>query len=145
MPNKKVVIKKDPLLGNEETQTEKPAKVEKVEKAETKVEAGLKTPGKSIKEKAAINFPNDVVAQTKFILDNSEKVNFIVPMGENEAVGAFETVQINGYKLTIQKGILVNIPLAVANLIADKYRINMAAGQEKRLDRASADVSAALE
>lgn len=145
MPEKKVVIKKDPLLEEGESQVEKPAKVEKVEKAKTKIETGLKTPGKSIKEQALAKFPNDVVAQTKFILDNGEKVNFIVPMGENEAVGAVETTQINGYKLTIQKGILVNIPLAIANLIAEKYRINMAAGQEKRLDHVAADVTAALE
>jgi hypothetical protein len=77
----------------------------------------------------------DIVAQTKAILDAQEHTNFIIPMADGEQEGAYDTIQINGYKLTIKKGVMVNIPIAVANLLAEKYRINMTAGMNKRIDR----------
>ncbi len=135
--NKKVA---DPLLGNQES--------DKSEKSETGTNVKTATPKlapktamEKVKADAIAKFPKDIVLQTKYILDNSEHVNFIVPKIEGET-GA-EEVQINGYKLTIQKNVMVSIPKQVAQLIAEKYRINMTAGQEKRVDRAT-DVSEAL-
>lgn len=85
----------------------------------------------------------DIIAETKEILAKGPHTNFIIPLAEGEAVGSFETVQINGYKLTIQKGTMVNIPVSVANILAEKYRIAMTAGQDKKVDRAP-DVQDAL-
>jgi hypothetical protein len=85
----------------------------------------------------------DIIAETKAILKKKPHTNFIIPLADGEAVGSFETVQINGYKLTIQKGVMVNIPVPVANILAEKYRIAMTAGQDKRIDRAP-DVQDAL-
>jgi hypothetical protein len=59
-------------------------------------------------------------------------------MSDSDVPGAYDTIQNNGYKLTIQKGVMVSLPMAVANLLAEKYRINMTAGMEKRIDRTSA-------
>ena len=85
----------------------------------------------------------DVVAETKRILDASPHVDFIIPPAEGDPKGAAETVQINGYKLTIMKGVKVNIPEAVANLLAEKYRINMMAGSDSVVNR-RADIQEAL-
>lgn len=77
----------------------------------------------------------DVTAHTKEILSKKPQINFIIPLAENEKPGAFDSVQINGYKLTIQKGVMVTIPLPCAELLAAKYRINLEAGANSRLDR----------
>lgn len=147
MSDKKV--KSDPLLGEDESQATapeavKPAKVEaKPAEAIKPVEAAPRvlTPIAQIKADALAKFPGDTVAQTKYILDNSEHIDFLVPQLEGES--GEETVQINGYKLTIKKNVPVSIPKQVAAIIAEKYKINMEAGKEKRTDRAS-DVADAL-
>ena len=134
--------KKDPLLGDEAPkEPDPPAEPAKAEAEPVKPAPRVLTPAAQIKADAIAKFPKDIVAQTKYILDNSEKVNFIVPKIEGE-IGE-ETVQINGYKLTIQKNVMVSIPIQIANLLAEKYRIQMTAGQDKKIDRAS-DVSDAL-
>ena len=115
-------VKTDPLL--EENQEEN-----KTEKTEKKGEGGLEV-------EAIKKFPDDLIARTKYILDNSEHTNFILPLAEGENNGAYDTANINGYKLTIKKGVMVNIPVAVAQLFAEKYRIAMTAGEDKRADRA---------
>lgn len=138
----------DPLLGDDEGQeatvakpaTGSPVKPAKAE-AKTITPEAPKTPKDKIKADAIAKFPKDIVAQTKYILDNSEHVNFIVPQQEGE-VGV-EEVQINGYKLTIKKNVMVSIPIQVANLLAEKYRINLEAGKDSRID-SSAEKSEAL-
>ena len=140
----------DPLLGGDESSAKIPDKTERVGKSveePAKVEAktatpkSAMTPDAQIKANAIAKFPNDTVAQTKYILDNSEHISFLVPQLEGE-VGV-EEVQINGYKMTVPKNVPVSIPKQVAALIAEKYKINMEAGKEKRADRAS-DVADAL-
>jgi hypothetical protein len=133
--------KVDPLLGNDESQNQDDGQTVEIEATPTPAIPAEK-PVEAVKP-AKVSTGVDTVAQTKDILAKSPHVNFIVPLGEGENAGSSETVQINGYRLTIQKGVMVNIPVQVANLLAEKYRIAMTAGQEKRIDRAS-DVSEAL-
>jgi len=135
----------DPLLGGVKKETpvkipdqKKPAEVE----AEPVSVAPKKlTPLSQIKAEAVAKFPEDIIAQTKYILDNSEHISFLVPQLEGET--DTEPVQINGYKLTIKKNEQVSIPVQVAAIIAEKYKINMQAGRNKRTDRAS-DIADAL-
>jgi len=121
-------IKSNPLL-NDESQAEPEAKATEAPK---EVKAEPETPTSA-----------DVVAQTKALLDKQPKVNFMIPLSPGEQPGAYETVQINGYRLVIRKNEMVEIPQAVAQLLAEKYRINLTAGEEARVDRAS-DVTEAL-
>lgn len=130
----------DPLLGNDEGQDAGAVKTAKAKVATPAKPAEV--PAEPVKTPKAVASV-DTAAETKDILAKSPHVNFIVPLGEGENAGSSETVQINGYRLTIQKGVMVNIPVQVANLLAEKYRIAMTAGQDKRIDRAS-DVSEAL-
>jgi len=132
-------VKKNPLLDDESSENNDAAKTttpSQTTPAAQEVKAGEepkpvstpKTPSKTEAEN------KDIVAQTKAILAKQPKVNFIIPLAEGENPGAYDTVQINGYRLTIQKGVMVELPQAVANLLAEKYRINMTAGSEKRID-----------
>jgi hypothetical protein len=136
-------IKSDPLLEEEESlaleTNEQVGKLEKTVSNDDSIQPDkvILSDSAKIKAEALAKFPNDIVSQTKYILDNSEHISFIIPLNEGDAVGSAETTQINGYRLTIQKGVMVNIPKQVAYLLAEKYRIAMTAGQDKRIDRAS--------
>jgi hypothetical protein len=136
-------VKSDPLLGGDEGPAKTPEQKPETAKVEAKPAEPtiIKSTAEQVKADALTKFPKDIVAQTKYILDNSEHVNFIVPQMEGE-IGE-ESVQINGYKLTIKKNVMVSIPIQVANILAEKYRIAMTAGQDKKIDRAS-DVADAL-
>jgi hypothetical protein len=136
------IKKTDPLLDDDQGEEASDNKSVKQAKSENSTAAKIeKTKSQLLKEEAVSKFPGDSVAQTKYILDNSEHINFMVPQVEGE-IGE-ETVQINGYKLTIKKNVMVNIPVQVAKILAEKYRIALEAGKEKRIDRAN-DVSEAL-
>jgi hypothetical protein len=81
--------------------------------------------------------------QTKAILDKEPKINFLVPLFPGEKEGAYENVTVNGYRYTIKKGVMVEIPKTVANILADHYRISMSAGAENEIGRKE-DVEKAL-
>ena len=127
---------------------EKDALLEEDEETPTPT-TGKKKPVVEEEKKTTANAPvvanGDIIAQTKAILAKKPQVNFIIPLCEHEKPGAFDTVRINGYRLTIKKGEMVTIPLPVAEILANKYKIAMSAGSDKRLDNASKDVSEALE
>lgn len=75
--------------------------------------------------------------RTKDILWSQPLIHFVVPLEGGEKAGqAEEVVMINGYRLTIKKGIVVKIPEQIAQMLADLHRINMGdVGSDKRLDR----------
>lgn len=79
----------------------------------------------------------DVVEDTKQILKRGPQVMFMVPMSPDDQPGATEIVQINGYKLTILKGSMVEIPVAMAELLAAKYKIEMSLSQKSLLAASS--------
>ena len=122
MTKKKTKV--DPLLEVEET--EDVEEVKKEVKVSTKVD-----------KKETLTLSSDPAVNTKNKLAKGEHVNFIIPMATGEKPGAYEVVSINGYRLTIQKGVMVNIPIAIANLIAEKYKINMEAGSDKKINRSA--------
>jgi len=133
---------KNPLLGEDDPgeSAEINKEPEKQKSAKAKVNQPVSNDDK-LKAEAIAKFPKDIIAQTKYILDNSEHVNFIIPKVEGE-IGV-EEVMINGYKLTIQRNVLVSIPIQVAKILAEKYQIALEAGKEHKIDRAS-DVQDAL-
>jgi len=89
---------------------------------------------KAPKEINAAVYLEQMQKATEQQLEKSPKVSFIIPLGEGEAEGAFEIVNLNGYQLTIKKGEYVEIPKPIADILAAHYRINMTAGREYRLD-----------
>ena len=66
---------------------------------------------------------------------NGPQTQFVIPLAPGEKVGAVETVSINGWKLTIKKGALVTIPVAVMQVLANYYKVSTEAGQDKLIDR----------
>jgi hypothetical protein len=59
---------------------------------------------------------------------NGESYQFLVS-------GAYETVQLNGYKYLIPKGVYCNIPEQVADVLAKSYHQTQTAGSTISMDR----------
>lgn len=74
-------------------------------------------------------------AKMKEYLWSQPLVNFLIPLSFGEKRGAYETVTMNGYRLNIMKGVMVEIPKDVANLLAESYQLTAEAGQDFLLDR----------
>lgn len=74
-------------------------------------------------------------ARMKALCDAEPKVRFMIPLGIGEKKGAIEEAQINGYKINILKGVMVNIPMRFAKLLEESYQMTNEAGQEFLMDR----------
>lgn len=108
---------------------EEVAGVEETPVAEAPVSTTVKEKKVDIKKELASD-----IEMTRKKLESQEKVMFLVPLAEGEKAGAVHEVFINGYKTTIKKGIMTKVPISVANMLAESYRINMEAGAESRID-----------
>jgi len=71
---------------------------------------------------------------TKAALDAEPKVLFMVPLSPGEKEGADDIAIVNGYSYRIKKNCQVSIPQSIANLLANKYKIEMTAGSEHRVE-----------
>lgn len=68
-------------------------------------------------------------------LEAQPKVSFLIPLLPGEPEGSYETVCLNGYLMQIKKGVLVELPEQVAEILANKYNVEMSAGSEKLVSR----------
>lgn len=86
-------------------------------------------------------------------LESQPKIRFMVPLsgdekpgvireeiinGRKEFVhvsGAIETVQLNGYKTLIPKGVFVELPEQVAEVLSEAHRLTQEAGKDYLIDR----------
>lgn len=63
---------------------------------------------------------------TKDKLSRQPKVLVYVPLDPGEKKGAYRSVTINGYRFEVKKGMQVQVPQAVADLIMSAYEIESA-------------------
>jgi hypothetical protein len=88
---------------------------------------------------------NATVSDTKAMLDAQSKVSIFVPYEPGEPKGSMLPVNINGYRVNVPKGVYVDVPESIAEIIKhslDIYDNNSATGM--RLDQADAEKRAAL-
>lgn len=72
---------------------------------------------------------------TKKRLDLQQKVWFMIPITPGESQGlSYETVTIDGLRMEIKKGVMVELPRQVAEILSEKYRVELNAGRDKRID-----------
>jgi len=86
--------------------------VEKLEADETKTE---------IKE-TKIAEPKNEVEKWKLHFAKQPKKSIMIPREKSDPVGAYETVQINGYTFQITKGVYVEVPEQIAQIIMDSQQ-----------------------
>jgi hypothetical protein len=134
-------VKKNPLLETENLETEveetTEEQSEEVEATEVEEETTVKPPVPKKEVKAPMDVQRELnsdIAMTKALLAKEPEVNFLVPLAEGEKPGAVHEVFINGYKMTVPKGVMTIVPKPVAELLGESYRINATAGAEFRLD-----------
>lgn len=75
-------------------------------------------------------------AAVKDRLDKQPKVTFMIPKNPLEIDSlAYETVQIDGFRMEIRKGVMVQIPEQVAHILAEKFNIETTAGSDMMVGR----------
>ena len=81
-------------------------------------------------------FYSKISKEMKEHLESQPKVSFMVPRDplESESL-SYESVQINGYRMEVKKGVMVQLPQQVAELLANKYQVELNAGSDMRIDR----------
>jgi len=95
-------------------------------------------------------------------LDKQPKVRTLIPLsgdekpgvvkevmikGRKELVhveGAIETVQLNGYKTIIPKGVYIEVPQQVSDVLSNSYRLTQEAGKEYLANRPGNDPTTGL-
>lgn len=127
--------KSNPLL-DEENELENTSKdVVKEEKSELVKTATGKAKGNSSIE-AEIRGDQKLV---KDALAKEAKVRILIPLNGSEKKGiTIETVTINGFKIEVPKGVYVDVPQSVADLIERHYNTtpeNSEVGEAFRLDK----------
>jgi hypothetical protein len=89
---------------------------------------------KGIVPAAAGGYTEDALRMKAF-LDQQPKVLFMIPLSDGEDPRkAIQTVTMNGYKFTIQKGVYVSIPQPVADLLQENQTAFQRQFADKRLD-----------
>ncbi len=81
------------------------------------------------KEQKPIDYKTKI-QRIKDSLAKQPKVRIIIPKEKSETRGAFETVQINGYMLKIMKGVYVEVPQQVADILNESAQIKEEAQAE---------------
>ena len=150
---KKAAEIKDPLLETEEeasTESEV-AKVEVKKVIEPEQEEETFNPVKKVAPKAAAE--KKVLSEAeqheadlerfKKEIEKAPKTMFIIPLDPGEKPGSVQVVSLNGVAFTIKKGALVEIPVPIMEILAEKYEVEVSAGKHMLLDR-SDEVSDAL-
>jgi hypothetical protein len=89
------------------------------------------------------NLTGDALAMKKE-LEKAPKVSYYIPLGIGEKKGAYETVTLNGYKLTIKKGVRVEIPKPMAIELDRLQGIQEEIGLDQRIDLSDKEKQDAL-
>lgn len=71
----------------------------------------------------------------KEYLEKQPKAGYAIPLDIGERIGAYLTVTMNGYRLSIMKGRVVQLPQPVIDLLSESFAQTQAAGADLLLDR----------
>ena len=72
--------------------------------------------------------------RTKEKLSKQPLVRMYLPLEGKEKVGAIHPVTINGFRLNVPKGVYVDVPQQIADVLADSFKQTEDAGKAYRLD-----------
>ncbi|MDD5726283.1 MAG: hypothetical protein PHC53_02625 [Patescibacteria group bacterium] len=103
-------------------------------KGEEQKKDGQGKPAKPVSESAQKANYDKQLRDTKESLNKEKKVSFMIPLAPGEPPDSEDTVTVNGYLYRIKKNCLVEIPESVANLLANKYKVEREAGRDLLAD-----------
>lgn len=67
-------------------------------------------------------------------LAKQDKVRIMIPLRDGEARNTYESVIINGYRMDIKKGVFVDVPQQVAEILAESYELTLHAGEDSLIE-----------
>ena len=80
--------------------------------------------------------------QMKENLNKQQKVRMFLPLEGTEKPGAFVPVTLNGYRLNVPKGVYVDVPEQVADVLRESFDQTEAALRQNRIDLDSSKTTA---
>jgi len=117
-----------------------PKKINQIKnKNETKPAEPVKAPETNFKQK----FQNKI-DMMKNHLENQPKVSILIPLEKGEKKGAAQPFCINGYRFTVPKGTMTQVPQQVAEMIAERFNVELEV-RGRSLEQMSSDTKRALE
>ena len=142
MSTKETKKKVSPLLEDEAPKkgAKKAPVIEPVEEIEEITEEEVEevvTPKKVTTSKAPVNTDAGLLSDIKLTelkLSKEQKVMFMVPLAEGEKKGSVHQCFINGYQFNVPKGVMTEVPMSIAQMLAESYKIGMEAGSDFRID-----------
>ncbi|MBU2025331.1 MAG: hypothetical protein ABIC19_00645 [Patescibacteria group bacterium] len=127
--------KKNPLLDEETKKSSKAPKKEAVKESKKVSEAPNVKEVEEPKKALTSDQEREIFeAKARKEIEAAEKIAYVVPLDPGEKTGAVQVVSLNGYTLTIKKGVRVNIPVPIAEVLDEKYKVETEAGAEMRDD-----------
>lgn len=82
--------------------------------------------------------------EMKEILENQPKVSILIPLEKGEQRGAVQPFTINGYRFTVPKGQMTQVPEQVAEMISERFNIELEV-RGRSIGNAGGEVKAALD
>lgn len=81
-----------------------------------------------------VQYMNEV-AKAKAILDEQPKIRMMIPLAIGEKKGkAFLDVGFNGYFMQLPKGVYLDLPESIANIVSESFQQTEAAGEDFKID-----------
>jgi hypothetical protein len=77
---------------------------------------------KNKQEEIKIEEPKNEMEKWKLHFAKQPKKSIMIPREKSDPVGAYETVQINGYTFQITKGVYVEVPEQIAQIIMESQQ-----------------------
>jgi len=62
--------------------------------------------------------------ETEEWVNSQPKVMFMIPLGKGESAGSKHPVMINGYRTTVPKGTMIEIPRPIADILSARFSVN---------------------
>lgn len=138
----------DAVLNNDQKEPVAPVKDDLVGAPVPRRTGDKVAPVSSVPENGVRNVTQLMTEDAKIMkktLDAQPKVAFYIPLGPEEKLGqAYESVTINGYRLEIKKGMMVNVPQQVSEMLMEHMNIQSSVGVDQRISSKSKEVQDAL-
>jgi len=82
--------------------------------------------------------------QMKANLDKQNKVTILIPLEKGEKKGAVQPFCINGYRFTVPKGTMTQVPEQVAQMISERFNVELEV-RGQSLDQRDSETKTALD
>ena len=63
--------------------------------------------------------------QMKAQLEAQPKVSILIPLEKGEKKGAVQSFTLNGYRFTVPKGMMTQVPEQVAQMISERFNVEL--------------------